>query len=49
MEPEGEGTKYTAIAMHPDEASAKRHEEMGFQDGWGTALDQLVEYARTSL
>ncbi len=23
MEPEGGGTKYTAIAMHPDEASAR--------------------------
>jgi uncharacterized protein YndB with AHSA1/START domain len=47
IEPHGEGTKYTAIAKHPDEASAKRHEEMGFQDGWGAALEQLVEYART--
>lgn len=47
IEPQGERTKYTAIAMHPDEAGAKRHEEMGFHDGWGTALDQLVEYMKT--
>ena len=47
MEPQGQGTKYTAIAVHPDEESKKRHEEMGFHDGWGTALDQLVEYAKT--
>lgn len=47
MEPQGKGTKYTAIAMHPDAASAKRHAEMGFQDGWGAALDQLVEYMKT--
>jgi len=41
--PEGKGTRYTAIAMHPDQAGRTRHEEMGFQEGWGTALDQLVE------
>ncbi|MEX2249357.1 MAG: SRPBCC family protein [Parvibaculum sp.] len=47
MKPQGKGTKYTAIAKHPDEASAKRHAEMGFQDGWGAALDQLVAYMKT--
>jgi len=47
MEPHGQGTKYTAIAVHPDEESMKRHEEMGFHDGWGTSLDQLVEYMKT--
>lgn len=43
IEPHGNGTKYTAIAIHPDAASAKRHAEMGFHDGWGKAFDQLVE------
>ena len=43
LSPHGKGTKYTAIAMHSDEPSRKKHEEMGFQDGWGKALDQLVE------
>lgn len=47
IEPAGEGTRYTAIALHPDEAKRKEHEEMGFYDGWGTALDQLVAYAKT--
>lgn len=47
IEPAGAGAKYTAIAMHPDETSRMRHEEMGFHDGWGTALDQLVAYAKT--
>lgn len=47
MEPHGQGTRYTAIAVHPDEESMKRHEEMGFHDGWGTSLDQLVEYMKT--
>lgn len=49
IEPHGQGAKYTAIAMHADETGAKRHEEMGFHGGWGTALDQLVEYAKASL
>lgn len=47
LEPQGQGTKYTAIAQHPDEAAAKRHEEMGFQDGWGASLEQLVAHAKT--
>jgi uncharacterized protein YndB with AHSA1/START domain len=42
MEKQGDGTKYTAIACHSDEAGCKQHEEMGFQQGWGAALDQLV-------
>lgn len=36
-------TSYTATVMHQDEASRRAHEEMGFQEGWGIALDQLVE------
>jgi len=32
---------------HADEASTKRHEEMGFEDGWGKALEQLVAVAKT--
>lgn len=43
MEPHGSGTKYTATVIHGDEASKKRHEEMGFHEGWGKVLDQLVE------
>lgn len=42
LEPAGSGTKYTATVIHGDEASKKRHEEMGFQEGWGIVLDQLV-------
>ena len=37
------GTSYTATVMHQDEASRQAHEGMGFQQGWGIALDQLVE------
>ena len=46
LEPHGTGTRYTAIAKHRDEAGRKRHEEMGFHDGWGKALDQLVAYVK---
>ena len=46
VEPQGSGTKYTAHAMHRDEDGRKRHEEMGFHEGWGKALDQLVAYMK---
>ena len=45
IEPDGDGTRYTATAVHADGATRKQHEEMGFAEGWGTALDQLVEVA----
>jgi uncharacterized protein YndB with AHSA1/START domain len=40
------GTKYTALVMHRDEAERKKHDEMGFQSGWGAAFDQLVDMIR---
>jgi uncharacterized protein YndB with AHSA1/START domain len=40
--PEGDGTLYRATALHPDAATRQQHEEMGFAEGWGAALDQLV-------
>ena len=39
----GTQTKYTAIARHPDEKTCQRHAVMGFHEGWGTCLDQLIE------
>lgn len=42
LEARGRGTQYTAIARHADEAIRRRHEEMRFVKGCGTALDQLV-------
>jgi uncharacterized protein YndB with AHSA1/START domain len=47
VEPHGAGTKYTAIAIHGDQEAAKKHADMGFHDGWGKALDQLVTLAKT--
>lgn len=46
LEPYGNGTKYKAVAMHTDEASRTKHEEMGFHEGWGKALEQLVEHMK---
>ncbi len=39
---EDDGTRYTATVIHADEDGCKRHAEMGFEAGWGAALDQLV-------
>jgi uncharacterized protein YndB with AHSA1/START domain len=36
------GTLYVARALHKDPEAKEQHEAMGFQTGWGTALDQLV-------
>jgi uncharacterized protein YndB with AHSA1/START domain len=47
IEPAGAGTRYTAIAKHPSPETRKTHEEMGFVEGWGATLEQLVELAKT--
>jgi uncharacterized protein YndB with AHSA1/START domain len=46
MEPTATGTRYTATAIHRDPESRIKHEEMGFYQGWGTALDQMVAYIK---
>lgn len=47
FEPHGKGgCKYTATAIHKDEAGAEAHAKMGFHQGWGAALDQLVAYMK---
>lgn len=40
------GTHYRAVAIHPTAELASKHREMGFHDGWGAALDQLVALVR---
>ena len=47
IEKHPDGTKYTAIAKHKDEAGRQTHVEMGFEAGWSTALDQLVAYMKS--
>lgn len=39
---DGNGTRYTATVIHADENGCKTHAAMGFENGWGAALDQLV-------
>ena len=46
LEPHGKETKYTAIAIHKDEAGKQKHEAMGFHGGWSKALDQLVAHMK---
>jgi uncharacterized protein YndB with AHSA1/START domain len=45
MEKHGKGAKYTAIAMHGTAEDAAKHAAMGFHEGWGQCLTQLVEWA----
>lgn len=45
FEPEGSGTRYTARVRHWNEETLKRHEEMGFHEGWGIVTGQLAELA----
>ena len=47
LESQGNGTRYTAVAIHRDDAGRKKHEDMGFYQGWGKALDQLVAHVKT--
>jgi uncharacterized protein YndB with AHSA1/START domain len=47
IEADGDGTRYRAIARHANPESRARHEEMGFAEGWSTALDQLVEFVQS--
>jgi uncharacterized protein YndB with AHSA1/START domain len=49
MEPVECGTRYRATAIHGDAEIRKQHEEMGFHTGWGTALDQMVEFIQQKL
>jgi uncharacterized protein YndB with AHSA1/START domain len=39
---QGGKTHYSVVVLHKDEAGRKLHEQLGFYDGWNTALDQLV-------
>jgi uncharacterized protein YndB with AHSA1/START domain len=45
MADEGEGTRYVAHVMHRDAEESRRHEELGFHEGWGTCITQLEDVA----
>lgn len=49
MEDHANGTRYTATALHADEAGSKQHAAMGFEAGWGAALDQLVAMVKRGI
>ena len=49
LESQGTDTRYVATVMHVDEAGREKHEAMGFSDGWGTALDQLVVHVKSMM
>ena len=40
------GTRYVARALHATEEQKKKHEDMGFFDGWKRTIGQLGELAR---
>jgi uncharacterized protein YndB with AHSA1/START domain len=44
----GAGTRYRAHVLHADVATREKHEAMGFAQGWGIALDQLVAQIKAS-
>ena len=46
LEPAGAGTRYRAVAVHGSSETRTTHENMGFHEGWGAALEQLVSVAR---
>lgn len=48
IEPTPRGTIYRALVRHKSSEDRKKHEEMGFFEGWGTCLTQLDALA-TSL
>ena len=49
IEPTAKGALYTARALHKDPEAKKQHEDMGFHQGWATALDQLVAHIKESV
>lgn len=48
LAPRDGGTLYRAVAKHGTETGRDKHDRLGFQDGWGTVLTQLVEYVKES-
>ena len=45
MEATAGGTRYRALVRHKSAEERKKHEDMGFFQGWGTCLVQLEELA----
>lgn len=45
VEPEGDGTRYTASARHWSAEAREQHQTMGFEEGWTAVAAQLAELA----
>lgn len=48
VEPDGDGTRYTARARHWSAEARDQHEAMGFVAGWAAAADQLAALCETA-
>ncbi len=48
LEPQEQGLRYKALVMHSCQEDRAKHEKMGFQEGWGKALDQLIAMIKNS-
>jgi uncharacterized protein YndB with AHSA1/START domain len=49
FDPHGDrGCRYTVTAVHTSREHAEAHEKMGFSQGWGKVLEQLVDYVKTT-
>lgn len=43
FEPQDGGTLYAARVLHKSPEDSAKHDEMGFYEGWGTAIGQLAK------
>lgn len=46
IEPDGDGCRYRALALHDGAAAKAQHEGMGFLEGWGMVLDQMIAFIK---
>ncbi|MEM7444915.1 MAG: SRPBCC family protein [Pseudomonadota bacterium] len=45
LEDHPDGTTYSALVLHNNEADRQKHADMGFESGWGKAIEQLNQLA----
>jgi uncharacterized protein YndB with AHSA1/START domain len=44
-----DGTDYRVLVRHGDPRARVRHEDLGFEHGWGAVCDQLVELVESGV
>jgi uncharacterized protein YndB with AHSA1/START domain len=42
LNPHPQGTLYQAVVLHADKVGRDQHAALGFEEGWGKALDQMI-------